>query len=208
MNTKKLVDDPSTAVEDMIVGLLYATPSLMRLEEWNVLIRKDIAVAKESQVTILSGGGSGHEPAHAGYIGEGMLSGAILGNVFASPSVPSILNAIKAVAGPKGVLLIVKNYTGDRLNFGIAAEKARSAGIAVQMVIVADDVALPPGKGITGGRGIAGTVLVHKIAGAAAAQGRSLDEVSALAKKAATSMVPCPLPSNLYASLDHLIFTH
>jgi len=123
------------------------------------------------------GGGSGHEPAHAGFIGEGMLSGAVLGNVFASPSVASILAAIRIVAGPKGVLIIVKNYTGDRLNFGMAAETAKQEGIDVKLVIVADDCALPLGKGITGGRGLAGTVYVHKVAGAVAASGASLDEV-------------------------------
>jgi triose/dihydroxyacetone kinase / FAD-AMP lyase (cyclizing) len=117
-----------------------------------------------------------------------MLSGAILGNVFASPSVSSILAAIRAAAGPKGVLLIVKNYTGDRLNFGMALEKAKSEGIAVKMVIVDDDVALPPGKGITGGRGIAGTIFVHKVAGAIAARGGSLEEVYETACRAIESM--------------------
>lgn len=134
------------------------------------------------------GGGSGHEPAHAGYIGQGMLSGAVLGNVFASPSVNSILAAIRAVAGPKGVLLIVKNYTGDRLNFGIAAEKAKTEGIQTRMVVVDDDIALPPGKGITGGRGIAGTVFAHKIAGALAVRGASLDEIVDIVQAAISNM--------------------
>lgn len=113
----------------------------------------------------LVGGGSGHEPAHAGFVGKGMLSGAILGNIFASPTVHSILAALRAAAGPPGVVVIVKNYTGDRINFGMAIEKARCEGINASMVIIDDDVALPPGVGITGGRGIAGTVLVHKILG-------------------------------------------
>ena len=126
---------------------------------------------------MVPGGGSGHEPAHAGYVGPGMLSAAVLGNVFASPSVSSILPAIRVVAGPMGVLLIIKNYTGDRLNFGMAAEMAKQEGILVEMVIVADDCALPLGKGITGGRGLAGTVFVHKIAGARASEGASLSEV-------------------------------
>jgi dihydroxyacetone kinase len=139
-------------------------------------------------VTIISGGGSGHEPAHAGFIGAGMLSCAVLGNVFASPSVASILAAIRAVAGPPGVLLVVKNYTGDRLNFGLAAEMAKQEGIAVRLCIVRDDCALPVHKGITGGRGIAGTVFVHKVAGAAAASGSSLEDVFRAAEAAASNV--------------------
>lgn len=114
-----------------------------------------------------------------------MLSAAVLGNVFASPSVAAILAAIRVVAGPKGVLLIVKNYTGDRLNFGMAAELAKQEGVDVQMVIVADDCALPLGKGITGGRGLAGTIFVHKVAGSHAARGAGLAEVHAAATSAA-----------------------
>eukprot|EP00041_Stephanoeca_diplocostata_P019279 m.413150 g.413150 ORF g.413150 m.413150 type:complete len:520 (-) comp21263_c0_seq5:497-2056(-) len=131
------------------------------------------------QVTLISGGGSGHEPAHAGFVGKGMLSGAVLGGMFASPSVAAILACIRTCTtknGP-GCLLIVKNYTGDRLNFGVALEQARSEGLAVRMVVVADDCALPRDKGITGRRGVAGTVFVHKVAGAAAEAGLSLEEV-------------------------------
>ena len=117
-----------------------------------------------------------------------MLSCAVLGNVFASPPVTSILAAIRAVAGPMGVLLIVKNYTGDRLNFGLAAEMAKQEGIEVQLCIVRDDCALPVHKGITGGRGIAGTVFVHKIAGAAAALGMCLQDVCRVAEAAATNI--------------------
>ena len=174
---------------------------LARLAGFHVLLHRDIEVLRENQVTLLSGGGSGHEPAHAGYIGDGMLSGAILGGVFASPSTSSVLAAIRAAAGPKGVLLIVKNYTGDRINFGQAALMAQSEGIAVETVVVADDCALPPGKGITGGRGVAGTVLVHKIAGAAAASGADLAGVAAAARDAAelvkslgTAMTTCTVP--------------
>eukprot|EP00598_Pedospumella_elongata_P012347 CAMPEP_0185014646 /NCGR_PEP_ID=MMETSP1098-20130426/99424_1 /TAXON_ID=89044 /ORGANISM="Spumella elongata, Strain CCAP 955/1" /LENGTH=627 /DNA_ID=CAMNT_0027543743 /DNA_START=39 /DNA_END=1922 /DNA_ORIENTATION=- len=174
---KKLVNSPSRCVEEAIEGVLFSDSNLQRVEGLNILIRKDIAEHKANFVSVISGGGSGHEPAHAGFIGEGMLSGAVLGNVFASPSVASILAAIRIVAGPKGVLIIVKNYTGDRLNFGMAAETAKQEGIDVKLVIVADDCALPLGKGITGGRGLAGTVYVHKVAGAVAASGASLDEV-------------------------------
>lgn len=117
-----------------------------------------------------------------------MLSAAVLGNVFASPSVSSILAAIRVVAGPMGVLLIIKNYTGDRLNFGMAAEMAKQEGIQVEMVIVADDCALPLGKGITGGRGLAGTVFVHKIAGARAAEGATLAEVLSSAQSVGSNL--------------------
>eukprot|EP01032_Pedospumella_encystans_P008873 gene8873-10490_t len=174
---KKLINSPNRCVEEAIEGVLLSDSNLQRVEGLNILIRKDIAAHKANFVSIISGGGSGHEPAHAGFIGEGMLSGAVLGNVFASPSVASILAAIRIVAGPKGVLIIVKNYTGDRLNFGMAAETAKQEGIDVKLVIVADDCALPLGKGITGGRGLAGTVYVHKVAGAVAASGASLDAV-------------------------------
>ena len=128
------------------------------------------------------------EPAHAGYIGSGMLSAAVVGEIFTSPSVDSVIAAIRAVAGRPGVLLIVKNYTGDRINFGLAAEIARSEGILVETVVVADDVALANTQNNAGRRGIAGTVLVHKIAGAAAAEGKDLPQVAALAQAAAESV--------------------
>ncbi|MDW5376130.1 dihydroxyacetone kinase subunit DhaK [Halomonas sp. HP20-15] len=137
------------------------------------------------QVAVLSGGGSGHEPAHAGFVGEGMLTGAIAGNLFASPSVEAVLSGIREVCGQAGCLLIVKNYTGDRLNFGLAAERARGEGLAVEMVIVADDIAL---EDAPQPRGIAGTVAVHKVAGYHAAQGESLAEVARLASEAAGQM--------------------
>ena len=146
------------------------------------------SVAQGGHVAIISGGGSGHEPAHGGYVGPGMLSAAVAGDVFTSPSTDAILDAIRAVAGPSGVLLIVKNYTGDRLNFGLAAEIARAEGIRAEMVVVADDVALSADGAHAGRRGLAGTVLVHKIAGAAAAEGRALDEVARAARSAASSL--------------------
>ena len=134
----------------------------------DVTRRADFEDRRDEQVAIISGGGSGHEPAHAGFIGSGMLSAAVAGEIFTSPSVDSVFAAIRAVAGTQGVLLIVKNYTGDRINFGLAAEMARSEGILVETVVVADDVALANRDGNAGRRGIAGTVFVHKIAGAAA----------------------------------------
>ena len=140
-------------------------------------------LADKSKVALISGGGSGHEPAHAGFIGEGMLSAAVCGEVFASPSAEMVLQAIRAVAGPAGCLLIIKNYTGDRLHFGLAAELAKAEGYKVEMVVVGDDVAIEEPSKITGRRGLAGTVLVHKVAGATAARGGSLEEVKAAALK-------------------------
>mmetsp|Transcript_275 Transcript_275/g.371 ORF Transcript_275/g.371 Transcript_275/m.371 type:complete len:581 (+) Transcript_275:64-1806(+) len=185
---KQIINDPKYAVEEFVHGLLKQFPNnLVKLQNHNVLLK----ASRRSQVQLLSGGGSGHEPSHAGWVGEGMLTGAILGGIFASPSVVAILGAIRCAAGTDksdAVLLIVKNYTGDRLNFGMACEKANLEGIDCQMVVVADDCALERSKGITGARGVAGTVLVHKIAGAAAAIGMSLSEVSDLAKVVCSRM--------------------
>jgi dihydroxyacetone kinase len=128
-----------------------------------------------AQVAVLSGGGAGHEPAHAGFVGPGMLSGAIAGDLFASPGVEAVLAAIRACADAPGVLLVIKNYTGDRLNFGLAAERARAEGIDVASILVADDIALP---GAAQPRGIAGTVLVHKYVGHLAREGVALAELA------------------------------
>eukprot|EP00258_Populus_trichocarpa_P022678 XP_024438697.1 putative 3,4-dihydroxy-2-butanone kinase [Populus trichocarpa] len=184
---KKLINDPNDVVTEFIEGLVETYPGLQYLDgfpEVKVVLRADHASAMLDKVAIISGGGSGHEPAHAGFVGEGMLSAAICGEVFTSPQVDAILAGIRAVTGPMGCLLIVKNYTGDRLNFGLAAEQAKSEGYKVETVIVGDDCALPPPRGIAGRRGLAGTILVHKVAGAAAAAGLSLDEVAAEAKRA------------------------
>lgn len=187
---KKFINDPKDAVDELIQGMLLQYPNKLRkLQNHHVLLSSEI---NHDKVNLLSGGGSGHEPSHAGWIGKGMLTGAILGGIFASPSVASILAAIRAVTkvgeDSKGCLLIVKNYTGDRLNFGMACEMANSEGRLCRMVIVKDDCALPRTKGITGARGVAGTVLVHKIAGAAADQGLDLDAVASIAQTAADSM--------------------
>lgn len=185
---KKFINEPSEAVSEFISGLLLQYPNtLQKLANHDVILSTSIDYDK---VNILSGGGSGHEPAHAGYIGKGMLTGAICGGIFASPSVASILAAIRAVTpdpsaavNRKGsCLLVVKNYTGDRLNFGMACEIANNEGRNVKMVVVADDAALAREKGVTGARGVAGTVFVHKAAGAAAESGASLDEVVAIAE--------------------------
>ena len=185
---KKLINSPATVVDEMIDGMIAAYPGIARLAGVNVLLRSDAEHVRDRQVAVISGGGSGHEPAHAGYIGAGMLSAAVAGEVFTSPSSDSIFAAIKAVAGGPGALLIVKNYTGDRLNFGVAAEMARAEGIPVEIVIVADDIALAATQDSAGRRGIAGTVFVHKVAGAAAAEGKPLPEVARRAQEAAAAI--------------------
>ncbi|MBV8895414.1 MAG: dihydroxyacetone kinase subunit DhaK [Acidobacteriaceae bacterium] len=185
---KKLINAPKDVVEDMLRGLVALYPNLSLLADEHVLFRSDIEAIRDAQVALISGGGSGHEPAHAGYVGAGMLSAAVAGEVFTSPTPDAVIAAIREVSGKQGVLLIVKNYTGDRLNFGIAAEMARSEEIAVETVTVADDVALAGSGEYAGARGLAGTVLVHKIAGACAAAGASLTEVASVARAAAAEL--------------------
>jgi len=198
---KKLIGEPASVVNDMVAGLVRADDRLRRVDGQPVIVRADAQrLAARGQVALISGGGSGHEPAHAGYVGAGMLTAAVLGEVFTSPSVDTVLAAIEAVTGPAGCLLIVKNYTGDRLNFGLAAAIARSRGRMVDMVLVDDDAALA-GGGRVGRRGLAGTVLIHKLAGAAAQEGRPLGEVGAIAQAAITrlrtmgvALSPCTVP--------------
>ena len=168
------------AVTEAIDGVLALSGgALTRLDGYphiRVVLRSDW---DKSKVAIVSGGGSGHEPAHVGFVGKGMLTAAVCGDVFASPSVDAVLAGILAVTGPAGCLLIVKNYTGDRLNFGLAAERARAFGLNVSMVIVGDDIALPD---LPQARGVAGTLFVHKIAGALAERGADLETVTAAAR--------------------------
>ncbi len=181
---KKFINRPENAVEEMLQGLAVLRPGLVRLSGHKVMFRADAEQIRNQQIAIISGGGSGHEPAHAGYIGAGMLSAGVAGEVFTSPDTDSVLAAIKAVAGKSGALLVVKNYTGDRLNFGLAAEMARSEGIPAEMIIVDDDVALK-GKGqFAGARGLAGTIFIHKLVGAAAAEGKNLADVAAIGRAA------------------------
>ena len=193
-------DDRKQLVNDAVEGIVLSAPrgNLVRLDidpAIRIIARADW---DKSRVAVISGGGSGHEPAHAGFVGKGMLTAAVCGDLFASPSVDAVLNAIVAMTGDRGCLLVVKNYTGDRLNFGLAAEKAKRYGLKVEMVIVGDDIALPDNKQP---RGIAGTALVHKIAGYAAEQGKTLGEVRDLAQQACDSvyslgvaMTTCSLP--------------
>ena len=185
---KKFINRPENAVEEMLQGMTVLSPGLDRLPGHRVMFRADAEQIRDKRVAIISGGGSGHEPAHAGYIGEGMLSAGVAGEVFTSPDTDSIFAAIKAVAGKPGALLVVKNYTGDRLNFGLAAEMARSEGISVEMIIVDDDVALNGSGSATGARGLAGTVFVHKLVGAAAAEGKTLTDLASLGKAVVRSL--------------------
>ncbi|WP_031410088.1 dihydroxyacetone kinase subunit DhaK [Geobacillus vulcani] len=198
---KKLINDPLRVVDDMLEGFVAAhSRQVRRIPGTNVIVRKDAPV--KGKVGIVSGGGSGHEPAHAGYVGKGMLDAAVCGEVFTSPTPDQILSAIQAVDGGNGVLLIIKNYTGDVMNFEMAAELAEAEGIRIAKVIVNDDVAVEDSTFTTGRRGIAGTVFVHKIAGALAERGASLEEVEAAAKKAiqrvrsmGVALSPCIVPA-------------
>lgn len=200
---KKLINDVGSVVREALEGLVALNPQLALLEGENTVVRADLEAFRQTgKVAIVTGGGAGHEPAHAGYVGAGMLTAAVSGDVFASPSTDAVYAALKAVRTAAGVLVIVKNYTGDRLNFGLAAEMARSEGIAVELVIVDDDAALGTAEATAGRRGIAGTVLVHKIAGAAAEAGQSLAEVAAAARRAiggvasmGVALSPCIVPA-------------
>lgn len=177
----QFINTRDAVVTEAIDGLIRtANAQLTRLDGFphiKVVVRTDW---DRTKVALVSGGGSGHEPSHAGFVGRGMLAAAVCGDVFASPSVDAVLAGILAVTGDAGCLLIVKNYTGDRLNFGLAAERARALGRKVAMVIVDDDVALPD---LPLARGLAGTLLVHKIAGATAEAGATLDAVAAIAQR-------------------------
>ncbi|XP_076580844.1 triokinase/FMN cyclase isoform X2 [Chaetodon auriga] len=201
---KKLINSADTCVDEALCGLVRASGGLSLLRGHRVVLRSDLDDLR-GKVALLSGGGSGHEPAHGGYVGAGMLSAAVAGGVFASPPPASILAAILSLhnAGASGVLLIVKNYTGDRLNFGLAAEQARNHGVEVDMVIVAEDCAFDrPSK--AGRRGLCGTIFIHKLAGALAEEGCSLDQIVSTVTEAlkgigtlGVSLSPCSVPGCL-----------
>ncbi len=202
---KKLINQPLDVVRESLEGLALAQPGLALLRDRTIAVRADRVAADPTDrpVALISGGGAGHEPAHAGYVASGMLTAAVSGGVFSSPSVDAVLDAIRAVTGAAGALLIVKSYTGDRLNFGLAAEIARSEGYDVRMVVVADDVALSDDDENAGRRGLAGTVLVHKSAGALAESGGDLDAVTAVAQSVASAvgtmglgLTPCVVPGS------------
>ena len=198
---KKLINSVEAVEDEMIQGLVKAYPQyLKKIDGHNVVVR---AKKKEGKVALISGGGSGHEPAHAGYVGEGMLDAAVAGAVYTSPASDAILEGIKAIATDAGVLMVIKNYTGDVMNFEMAAEMAEMEGINVKQVVVNDDVAVKDSLYTVGRRGVAGTVFVHKIAGALAETGASLDEVQAVAQKVidnVRTMGAATLPSTIPAS--------
>jgi dihydroxyacetone kinase-like protein len=178
---KKLINAPETVVDDALAGVVAAHGDLVRVIEPNVVVRAD--APKAGKVGVISGGGSGHEPMHGGFVGMGMLDAACPGAVFTSPVPDQMLAATKAVNGGAGVLHIVKNYTGDIMNFELAAEMARAEGIEVTSVVIADDVAVKDSLYTAGRRGVGGTVLAEKIVGAAAEAGADLATVTALCQK-------------------------
>lgn len=196
---KKLINNPENVVDEMLKGIVKAHPEYVkRLPGLEVLVRAQ----KGDKVALVSGGGSGHEPSHGGLVGTGMLDGAVAGAVFTSPTPDQVFEAIKAVDAGKGVLLVIKNYTGDVMNFEMAAEMAEMEGIKVDKVVVNDDVAVKDSLWTVGRRGVAGTVLVHKIAGAYAEAGSDLAEVKRIAEKVIANVrtmgmaiAPCTVPA-------------
>ena len=202
--TKKLMNEPETIVREMAEGVALVHQAILRLHEhdWRVVLARH--PSPEAKVGIVIGGGSGHEPAFLGYVGSGLAHAAVLGDVFTSPTPEPILAAARAVAGPEGVLFLYGNYAGDVLNFDMAAELAAAEGIEIRTVLGADDVASAPTERVRDRRGIAGGVLLFKIAGAAAAAGWPLAEVERVSRKAVAAMrsmgvalEPCSLPASL-----------
>lgn len=198
---KKFINSVEKVEDEMVNGLVKAYPGyLKKLDCGNVVVRSN---KKEGKVALISGGGSGHEPAHGGYVGYGMLDCAVAGAVFTSPTPDQIYEGIKAIATDEGVLMVIKNYTGDVMNFEMAGEMAADEGINVEQVIVNDDVAVEDSLYTVGRRGVAGTVFVHKIAGAKAESGASLSEVKATAQKVidnvrtmGAAITPCTVPAS------------
>ncbi|WP_410491496.1 dihydroxyacetone kinase subunit DhaK [Bacillus thuringiensis] len=182
---KKIINKPETLVMEMCNGMVMAHPELELLKKYKVIKKKEM---NENKVTLISGGGSGHEPAHAGLVGKGMLDAAVCGDVFASPSQIQVYQAIKETASKKGTLLIIKNYSGDIMNFKNGAHLAKEDGIEVDYVKVDDDIAVEDSLYTVGRRGVAGVILVHKIAGAAAEAGMDLGAVKTVAEKAAVNV--------------------
>ncbi len=197
---KKIINDVANVEKEMIEGLVKAYPQhLRKLDTGTIVVR---AKAKQGKVALISGGGSGHEPAHGGFVGEGMLDCAVAGAVFTSPTPDQVYEGIKAIGTEQGVLMVVKNYSGDIMNFEMAADMARDEGHKVDYVVVNDDVAVEDSLYTTGRRGVAGTVFVHKIAGAKAENGASLEEVKAVAQKTidnvrtmGMAIKPCTVPA-------------
>lgn len=197
---KKIINTPANVVRDMVEGMELANPDIRILPGTTVVVRKDAPVS--GKVGLISGGGSGHEPAHGGFVGPGMLDAACAGDVFTSPSVDQMMAAISAVDAGKGVLIIAKNYTGDNLNFDLAMELLEDMGTRTAKVIVHDDIAVEESSNTTGRRGVAGTMLVQKVASACAEAGGNLEEVRDAAQAAADNvrtfgfaLSPCIIPA-------------
>ena len=196
---KKIINKPEDVVKECRMGLQMSnSDTLEYIPEKEVIYRKKM----DKKVAVISGGGAGHEPLHAGFVGKGMLDAAVSGNVFSSPSPDRIEAAIEKVEQGKGVLFVIKNYSGDIMNFGMAQDMAEMEGIQVESVVVKDDVAVPDSTYSTGRRGIAGTMFVHKIAGAMAETGAPLSEVAGVAREVVANlrsmgmaMSPCILPA-------------
>ena len=179
---KKLINDPDDVVDEMLEGMVAAYPNhLRRLPDTQILVRDDAPL--DGKVGVVSGGGSGHEPTHGGYIGDGMLDGAAAGDVFSSPTADEFEELIGACDGGEGVLAVIKNYEGDVMNFETAIELAEMEGVEVETVVVNDDVAVEDSLYTSGRRGVCGTILVHKAAGAKAAEGADLEEVQRVGQK-------------------------
>ena len=197
---KKIMNNVDAVENEMVLGMVKAYPQyIKKLDCGNVVVR---ARKKEGKVALISGGGSGHEPAHGGFVGEGMLDAAVAGPVFTSPTPDQIYEGIKAIATDKGVFMVVKNYTGDVMNFEMAAEMAEIDGIPVKYVVTNDDVAVQDSLYTVGRRGVAGTIFVHKIAGAKAEEGAELEAVQAVAQKVVDNVrtmgmaiKPCTVPA-------------
>lgn len=197
---KKLINAIDQVENQMVTGMAKAYPQYLRkLDCGNVVVRAD---KKEGKVALISGGGSGHEPAHGGYVGTGMLDAAVAGAVFTSPTPDQIYEGIKAIATDKGVLMVIKNYTGDVMNFEMAREMAEMEGITVDQVVINDDVAVDNSLYTVGRRGVAGTVFVHKIAGALAETGADLEDVKQIAEDVIANVRtmgmairPCTVPA-------------
>lgn len=195
---KKIINSVANIESELLEGLAVAMPNKIRkLGNQNIIVRAQL---NPNKVALVGGGGSGHEPAHAGYVGYGMLDCAVSGTIFTSPPPMSLFKGISEVATPKGVLCIAKNYTGDLMSFDIAVEMAKSKGIRCETVVVDDDVAVP--DNLIGRRGVAGTILVHKIAGAAAETGADLEDVKNIALKTiknirtiGMAINPCTVPA-------------
>jgi dihydroxyacetone kinase-like protein len=204
---KKLINEPEDVVDEMLDGMVEAHGGLRRLSGNEIIVRDGAPI--DGKVGIVSGGGSGHEPTHAGFVGEGMLDGAAAGEIFTSPTADQLNEMVQACDGGEGVLCVVKNYEGDVMNFDTAAEMADIEGVDAEQVVVNDDVAVEDSLYTSGRRGVCGTILVHKVAGAKAAAGGDLSEVARVAEKVidnvgtmGTALTSCVTPEKGEPTFD------